>query len=116
MEPWAWVIGFGVLTAVDLASWRRREGRARWAWTLWIAPACLALYGLGYGLGTVGTANQASALWLAMTALAALGAIPCLVRTARSHGTQRLVAAVNAGALAALAVRVVLFVDSIRLM
>lgn len=106
-----------MLAAVDVGAWRRRDERARWAWSLWFAPAALALFGLGWVLDSAFEPSEPGvAAWAAMTAFAALGVGPSVVAACKSRGPARGLAVVNALALAALATRVVVFVESIELM
>lgn len=105
-----------MLAVIDIAVWRRRDARVHWGWTLWGAPGCLVLYGLGWGLDEVAPSEWAIGAWLGMILAGALGGLTSAWAALLNRGVVRLLVAINACALVALAVRCVVFVQGIRLM
>ena len=116
VEPWFWLAAFAPLVALDIQlAWRRSE-RIRGRWSFWLAPLVLGLYAAGWVLDELGFGQAGIVAWFAMTVLAAVGVVPCGVAAWRNRGGVRGVAGLNAAALGALAVRVVVFVGGIELM
>jgi len=116
VDPAFWTGGFVALAMVNRAAWRRGDAHQALPWSLAFVPAVLGLYLLGWLLSFLESTDPPSVAWLAMIAVAVIGIVPSGMAAARSHGSARVLAALNASVLAALVTRVIVFLNGIELM